>query len=606
MGGNRSARGRVICAVVFSVLAFYIVNRIAAVFLASGGGLDGFSVTLAGVVQLRAYWPVRISLTRQGLLAGLCAAALVWMIWLYRTMDRKNYMPGAEHGSARWGGPKDIKPLMNPVPDLNIPLSATEQISLLDLFSYESNRNRNVTVVGGSGSGKTYGIYYPSIMQLHGSYVITDPKGTMLTDVGNMLANAGYEMRVFNTVDMASSMHYNPLAYIRSESDILKVVNVLIENTKGEGSHAGEDFWVKAERMMFTALIAYLWQEAPPEEQTISMLAQMLSNSWVREDDEEYVNPIDVLFERLRHKDPDCLAVRQYAKYKLAAGKTAKSILVSCGARLSPFDIKELRDLTSHDELGLDTIGDRKTALFVVMSDTDTTYSFLVAMMMYQMFNLLCTKADTEYGGKLPVPVRCLLDEFYNIGKIPNFEHLISTVRSRNISCMLGLQSLAQLQTVYKDAADGIIDNCDTLVFLGGKSTKTTKQISEMVGKTTIDTRHTSENKGKQGSVSTQYNTLARDLIDPSEIARLGRKECLVLITGLPPFRSRKVDPAKHPRFKQIKPGGAPAYRAAQALAVLPASGGEPEDCLVLERVDLTELKQLIEKEHNEHETERN
>ena len=405
-----------------------------------------------------------------------------------------------------------------------------------------------------------------------------------------MLHRHGYEIRVFNTVDLAKSMRYNPLAYIRQESDILKVVNVLIENTKGEGERSGEDFWVKAERMMYTALIAYLWEEAKPEEQTIPMLTRLLELRQVREEDENHVNAMDILMERLAQRKPRCLAVRQYAKFKLAAGKTAKSILVSCGARLSPFDIAELEDLTSVDELELDQAGSRKTALFIVVSDTDTSYAFLVAMLMYQMFDLLCRRADTEYGGRLPVPVRCLLDEFYNIGKIPGFQHLIATVRSRNISCMLGLQSMAQLKAVYKDDADGIVDSCDTVLFLGGKSTKTAEQLSKMAGKATVDTRNASESRGGNGQYTLQNNTLARDLIDPSEVGRLGRNECLVLISGLPPFRSRKIDPARHPRYKELSAGGAPHFDAARALEE-PAP--PPGPFTVAEHLDLRELNEL-------------
>lgn len=413
----------------------------------------------------------------------------------------------------------------------------------------------------------------------------------MLEATGHLFQNHGYRLKVFNTVDFTKSMHYNPLSYIRCEADILKVVNVLIENTRGEGERSGEDFWIKAERMMYTALIAYLWEAAPPEDQTIPMMARMLEQCWVREDDDEYVNPIDILFEKLERQKPQCLAVRQYAKFKLAAGKTAKSILVSCGARLSPFDISELEEITSRDELELDEIGSRRTAYFVVMSDTDPSYSFLVAMMMYQLFNLLCTRADTEYGGKLPVPVRCLLDEFYNIGKIPSFQHLISTIRSRNISCMLGLQSLAQLQAVYKDDADGIVDSCDTVLFLGGKSTKTAKQLSEMIGKATVDTQNASQAKGAYGQFTLQNNTLGRDLIDPAEIGRLGRNECLVLISGLPPFRSRKIDPSRHPRYREIAAGGAPAFDIQSALEQ-PDPG--PFTTAEAITVDLSQLNNLI------------
>lgn len=574
-------------ALALSLICFYLGNRLAGMLAALAGTLPERLNGLAGALgrELLAR-PVYLCPAPAALGAGLLAGAAVWLAWLYRLSGGKNYMPGREHGSARWGTPADIKPLMNPVPDLNIPLSATERISLPDLPRFEHNRNKNILLAGAPGSGKTYGAYYPSIMQLHSSYVVTDPKGTMLGVTGDMLARHGYDIRVFNTVDFAQSMRYNPLAYIQNESDILKVVNVLMENTKGEGERSGEDFWLKAERMMYTALIAYLWEEARPEDRTIPQMARMLELCHVREEDEGHINAIDVLFDRLARKKPRSLAVRQYAKFKLAAGKTAKSILVSCGARLSPFDIAELEDLTSVDELELDQIGSRKTALFVVMSDTDSAYSFLVAMLMYQLFDLLCREADTRYGGRLPVAVRCLLDEFYNIGKIPGFQHLIATVRSRNVSCMLGLQSLAQLQAVYKDDADGIVDDCDTVLFLGGKSTKTAEALSKMAGKATIDTRHSSESRGQNGQYTLQNNTLGRDLIDPSEIGRLGRNECLVLISGLPPFRSKKIDPARHPRYKELSVGGAPRFSARQALRRVRAPG--PED-------DLRELNQLLE-----------
>lgn len=577
---------------VLSAAAYYLANRTAALARAAPGSwVEQLNTALKGLAGSVSASPFSVSWASGPVFAGLAATVLVWLAFLYWLTASKNYMFGQEHGSSRWGGPRDIRPLTNPEPDLNIPLSATEQISLPDLPRFEVNRNKNILLVGAPGSGKTYGTYYPSMLQLHSSYIVTDPKGTMLEATGHLFQNHGYQLKVFNTVDFTKSMHYNPLAYIRCEADILKVVNVLIENTKGEGDRSGEDFWVKAERMMYTALIAYLWEAAPPQDQTIPMMARMLEMCWVREDDEGYVNPVDILFEKLAHQKPRCLAVRQYAKFKLAAGKTAKSILVSCGARLSPFDIGELSEITGYDELELDEIGSRKTVFFVVMSDTDPSYSFLVAMMMYQMFNLLCTRADTEYGGKLPVPVRCLLDEFYNIGKIPGFQHLISTIRSRNISCMLGLQSLAQLQAVYKDDADGIVDNCDTVLFLGGKSAKTAKQLSEMIGKATIDAQNASESKGTYGQFTLQSNTLGRDLIDPAEIGRLGRNECLVLISGLPPFRSRKIDPSRHPRYGEIAAGGAPIFDIQAAL-----ERSDPEAVTIEEAiaVDLSQLNKLI------------
>jgi len=397
-------------------------------------------------------------------------------------------------------------------------------------------------------------------MQLHSSYVITDPKGALLPDTGDMLAKAGYAIRVFNAVDFSKSLHYNPLAYIRSEKDILKVVNVLIENTRGEGVGSNDKFWVDCERLLYTAFIAYLWSEAFPEDQNIPTMIEMLELCRVKEEDEEYQSPVDIMFEELEAEKPDCLAVKQYKKFKSAAGKTLKSILISCAARLAPFDIDELREITLYDELLLDTIGDRKTAFFIVMSDTDSTYSFLIAMIMYQMIDSLSAKADTAYGGRLPFHVRCLFDEFANIGKIPDFHQAISTIRSRGISCVIILQSLTQLKSRYKDDAETIIDCCDTLVFLGGKSTKTTKEIAEMIGKTTIDNQNINENRGQTGSYSLNNQILSRDLIDAAEIGRLGRSECLVLITHLPTFKSRKYPTEKHKRYRQIRDGGAPAF----------------------------------------------
>lgn len=419
----------------------------------------------------------------------------------------------------------------------------------------------------------------------------TDEKGTILPDTGHMFINNGYELRVFNTIDFTKSLHYNPLSYIHKEKDILKVVNVLMENTNGEGAQSGEKFWKDCEKLLYTAFIAYLWSEAPPEDLNIPTMIEMLEMCEVKEDDEEYQSPIDILFEDLEKEKPNCLAVKQYKKFKQAAGKTLKSILISCAARLAPFDIDELREIMMYDELQLDEIGDRKTAFFVIMSDTDSTYAFLVAMIMYQMFNLLCEKADNEYGGKLPFQVRCLFDEFANIGKVPDFQKLISTIRSRNISCMIILQSLTQLSSIYKDDAETIIDCCDTFVFLGGKSTKTTKQISEMIGKTTIDSQSINESRGQTGSYSMQNTVLGRDLIDPSEIGRLKRSQCLVLITGLPPFKSNKYPTAKHKRFNQIHDGGAPVfdireYRKQQETNFF-------DNAKVVEEIDLSELNNL-------------
>lgn len=543
----KSTKPVFIFSLIASILVFYVFNRIALVFGGLSGNLfENINAAIDGILPAIRAEPFLIGTNKTCLIAGLIGATAVWLIFIYNVFGSKKFMKGEEHGTARWGTKRDIKPLTDPEPDLNIPLSATEQISARKVKDFEADRNKNIVVVGGSGSGKTFSEIKPSLMQLHSSYVITDPKGTILPDTGFMFKKNGYQLKAFNTIDFSKSLHYNPLAYIRKEKDILKVVNVLMENTNGEGAGAGDKFWKDCEKLLYTAFIAYLWYEAPPEDQNIPMMIEMLEMCKVKEDDEDYQSPIDIMFEDLEQEKPNCLAVKQYKKFKAAAGKTLKSILISCAARLAPFDIDELREIMLYDELELDRLGDRKTAFFVIMSDTDSTYSFLIAMIMYQMFNLLCEKADNEYGGKLPFQVRCLLDEFANIGKIPDFHRLISTIRSRNISCMIILQSLTQIASIYKDDAETIIDCCDTLVFLGGKSTKTTKQISEMIGKTTIDTQNINESKGQTGSYSLNNAILGRDLIDPSEIGRLKRTECLVLITGLPPFKSKKYHTAKH------------------------------------------------------------
>lgn len=557
-------KGTLFFLTVCSGVIFLLINRYVYCFssLQDGDILTKISGTNENLAASLAAQPFFISLEKPHLLAGLSGVVVLWLIGLYNAMNRRNFRRGEEHGSARWGTPADIRPLMNATPDLNIPLSATESISLPTVKNFEADRNKNIVVVGGSGSGKTYGFIKPSLMQIHSSYVITDPKGTILPDTGSMLAAAGYEIRVLNTVDFSKSAHYNPLSYIRKEADILKAVNVLIENTKGEGK-SGDEFWEKCERLLYTALIAYLFTAAEEEDRTIPMMIRMLEMMKVKEDDEDYQSPIDLLFEDLAAEDPDCLAVKQYRKFKQAAGKTMKSILISCAARLAPFDVSELDAIMHDDELELDLIGDRKTAFFVVMSDTDSTYSFLIAMVLYQMFNLLCTRADNEFveqGGKLPYPVRCLFDEAANIGRIPDFHRLISTIRSRGISCSIVLQSLTQLKANYKDFAEIIIDCCDTFVFLGGKSTQTTEQIAKMIGKQTIDTQHTSEQRGERGGFSLQNNVLGRDLLDPAEIGKIRRGECIVLITGLPPFRSKKYNTKTHKRYKQISDGGAPLF----------------------------------------------
>ncbi len=558
---KKSTKPVFIFTTIASLIVFYLSNRTALIFEGMTGNIvENINAATDAIFPSIQAEPFMVGMSKTSLLAGGIGALAVWLIYLYNVFGSKNFMRGEEHGSARWGTAKDIKPLTDPEPDMNIPLSATEKISVRKVKDFEADRNKNIVVVGGSGSGKTFSEIKPSLMQLHSSYVITDPKGTILPETGFLFTKNGYEVRAFNTIDFSKSLHYNPLAYIHKEKDILKVVNVLMENTNGEGAQSGEKFWKDCEKLLYTAFIAYLWYEAPPEDQNIPTMIEMLEMCKVKEDDEDYQSPIDIMFEDLEAEKPNCLAVKQYKKFKQAAGKTLKSILISCAARLAPFDIDELREIVMYDELQLDELGDRKTAFFVIMSDTDSTYSFLIAMIMYQMFNLLCEKADNEYGGKLPFQVRCLFDEFANIGKVPDFQRLISTIRSRNISCMIILQSLTQISSIYKDDAETIIDCCDTFVFLGGKSTKTTKQISEMIGKTTIDTQNVNESRGQTGGYSLNNGILGRNLIDAAEISRLKRTQCLVLITGLPPFKSNKYPTAKHKRFKQINDGGAPIF----------------------------------------------
>lgn len=555
---KKPAKVALIFSTVISILVFYIFNRIALAIQGIEGSLiekiyKSMEMILPGIKGK----PLMIGTSKACLIAGLIGVVIVWLVYLYNAFSTKNYMRGKEHGSAEWGTKKDISHFINREDeDQNIILSASEQISMKKAKNFEYDRNKNVIIVGGSGSGKTYSQIKPNLMQLHSSYVITDPKGTLLPDTGYLFIENGYEVRWFNAINFKKSLHYNPLAYIHSEKDILKLVNVLIENTKGEGAQAGEDFWIKAERLWYGAAIGYLYYEAPIEDRNIATLVEMLDMSKAREDDEDYQSPVDIMFEDLEKEKPDCFPVKQYKKFKQAAGKTLKSILISCAARLAPFDIEELREIMMYDELKLDEIGDQKTAFFVIMSDTDNTYSFVVAMLFYQMFNLLCDKADDEYGGNLPFHVRCMLDEFANIGKIPNFEKLISTIRSREISATIILQSLSQLTATYKENAETIIDCCDTFVFLGGKSTKTTKSVSEMIGKTTIDNQNINESKGQNGNYSLNNQVLGRDLIDASEIGRLKRNQCLVLISGLKPFKSLKYNTEKHKRFCYLYDSG--------------------------------------------------
>ncbi len=485
------------------------------------------------------------------LLVGVGCGIGFRMVVYYKAKNAKKFRQGVEYGSARWGTAKDIEPYVDPVFENNVLLTATERLMMSGRPKQPKYaRNKNILVIGGSGSGKTRFFVKPNLMQMHSSYVVTDPKGTVLVECGKMLSKNDYRIKVLNTINFAKSMHYNPFAYIRSEKDILKLVNTIIVNTKGEGQQASEDFWVKAEKLYYTALIAYIWYEAPEEEQNFSMLIDLVDASEAREDDENFKNAVDLLFEELEQENPNHFAVRQYKKYKLAAGKTLKSILISCGARLAPFDIKELRDLMEYDELELDTLGDSKTALFVILSDTDSTFNFVAALMYSQLFNLLCDKADDFYGGRLPVHVRLILDEFANIGQIPNFDKLIATIRSREISASIILQSQSQLKTIYKDAADTIIGNCDSTLFLGGKEKSTLKEISELLGKETIDLYNQSENRGSQVSHGLSYQKLGKELMTQDELAVMDGGKCIFMLRGVRPFLSDKYDLTRHPNYR--------------------------------------------------------
>ena len=515
-----------------------------------------------------------ISLHPLDLLLGVAGAALVRLAVYLKAKNAKKYRRGVEYGSARWGRPEDIAPYIDPVPDWNIPLTRTESLTMTSRpKDPKTARNKNILVIGGSGSGKTRFFVKPSLLQMHSSYVVTDPKGQLLRETGKLLAHGGpkrdengkpvrdkhgkvvyepYRIKVLNTINFSKSMKYNPLAYVRSEKDILKLVNVIIANTKGDGEKSSEDFWIKAERLLYCALIGYIWYEAEPEEKNFITLLELINACEAREDDETYKSPVDILFDELAQAQPEHFAVKQYVKFKMAAGKTLKSILVSCGARLSPFDIKELRDIMTEDELELDTMGDRKTALFLIMSDTDTTFNFVIAMLQSQLFNLLCDKADDFYNGRLPVHVRCLLDEFANIGQIPNFDKLIATIRSREISASIILQSQSQLKTIYKDAADTIVGNCDVTLFLGGKEKSTLKEISELLGKETIDSLNQSENRGAQTSHGLSYQKLGKELMTQDEIAVMDGGKCILQLRGVRPFFSDKYDLTKHPRYKYL------------------------------------------------------
>ena len=517
--------------------------------LAEGKELGDKIMSMMGTIPVAFADPLP-SLHPLDLLVGLCCGAGLWLAVYLKGKNAKKYRHGMEYGSARWGTPKDIEPFMAPKFEDNIILTKTERLMMSNRPPDPKNaRNKNVLVVGGSGSGKTRFWLKPNLLQCHSSYVVTDPKGTIVLECGNAMLKNGYKVKILNTINFSKSMHYNPFAYVHSEKDILKLVTTLMTNTKGEGS-GGDPFWEKSERLLLTALIAYLHYEAPVEEQNFATLLEMLNTMQVLEDDEEYQNPVDLLFEELAKKKPNSFAGRQYKLYKLAAGKTAKSILISCGARLAPFDIQELRDLTMYDELQLDTLGDKKTALFLIMSDTDSTFNFLISMVYTQLFNLLCDKADDVYGGKLPVHVRCLIDECANIGQIPNLEKLVATIRSREISACLVLQARSQLKAIYKENADTIVGNMDSQIFLGGSEPTTLKELSEMLGKETIDAFNTSDTRGNSPSYGTNYSKLGHELLSRDELAVLDGGKCILQLRGVRPFLSDKYDLTQHPNFK--------------------------------------------------------
>ena len=521
------------------------------------GIMDGFSMAFQNIMP--SFHPI-------DLLVGVAAAAIIRLVVYFKGKNAKKYRKNIEYGSARWGTREDIAPFVDPVFENNVILTQTESLMMSNRPKDPKNaRNKNVLVIGGSGSGKTRFFLKPNLMQMHSSYVVTDPKGSVVCEVGKLLERNNYKIKIFNTINFKKSMHYNPFAYIHSEKDILKLVTTLITNTKGDGK-SGDEFWTKAETLLYTALIGYIHYEAPPEEQNFTTLLEFINAMEVREDDEEYKNPVDRMFDELEEKDPNHFAVRQYKKYRLAAGKTAKSILVSCGARLAPFDIAELREITMYDELELDTLGDKifvnpknkkdtryyKTALFLIMSDTDSTFNFLISMIYTQLFNLLCEKADDVYGGRLPVHVRCLIDEAANIGQIPNLEKLVATIRSREISACLVLQAQSQLKALYKDNADTIIGNMDSRIFLGGAEPTTLKELNQSLGKETIDTFNTGESRGREVSHSLNYQKLGKDLATIDELAVLDGGKCILQLRGVRPFMSNKFDITKHPNYKYL------------------------------------------------------
>lgn len=534
-------------------LAFFYIGNIFSHHVRAYIGGDIIDKIFQGILEINtmSFLP---SLHPTDIIMGVVVAVLIKIIVYTKGKNVKKFRQGKEYGSARWGNKKDIEPYMDEKFQNNILLTQTERLTMNGRSANPKYaRNKNVLVIGGSGSGKTRFYVKPNLMQMHSSYCVTDPKGTIVLECGKMLEDNGYEIKILNTINFKKSMKYNPFAYLRSEKDILKLVQTIIANTKGEGEKSGEDFWVKAEKLYYTALIGYIFYEAPREEKNFATLLDMIDASEVREDDETYMNPIDRLFEALEKREPTHFAVKQYKKYKLAAGKTAKSILISCGARLAPFDIRELRDLMSEDELELDTLGDRKTALFVIISDTDDTFNFVVSIMYSQLFNLLCDKADDVYGGRLPVHVRCLLDEFANIGLIPKFEKLIATIRSREISASIILQAQSQLKAIYKDNADTIVGNCDSTLFLGGKEKTTLKELSETLGKETIDLYNTSETRSNQKSFGLNYQKTGKELMSQDEITVMDGGKCIFQLRGVRPFLSDKFDITKHKNYKFLE-----------------------------------------------------
>ena len=536
------------------------------------------------------------------LLNGIACAVIIRLVVYSKQKNAKKYRKGMEYGTARWGTPADIKPFIDPVFENNVLLTQTERLMMSNRPKDPKNaRNKNILVIGGSGSGKTRFFAKPNIMQLHSSYVITDPKGSLICEVGQLLQRAKYRIKVLNTINFSKSMHYNPFAYLRSEKDILKLVNTIIVNTKGEGAQSAEDFWVKSERLFYSALIGYIFYEAPEEEKNFTTMLDMINASEAKEDDSEFQSPVDLMFARLEEKDPEHFAVRQYKKFLLSAGKTRASILVSCGARLAPFDIRELRELMEYDEMELDTLGDRKTALFLIMSDTDSTFNFVIAILQSQLFNLLCDKADDVYGGRLPVHVRCILDEFANIGQIPQFDKLIATIRSREISASIILQSQSQLKAIYRDNADTIVGNCDTMLFLGGKEKTTLKEISEILGKETIDSFNTSENRGKEISHGLNYQKLGKELMTQDEIATMDGGMCILQVRGIRPFFSKKYDITKHPNYKYLSDADkkntfdVERYIRAQRKKKRTPAVVEPEEPFDLYDIDLSDMNMAAE-----------